>query len=288
MLREKFEDIAFIIPGAAMSAGTIMVMAGDEILMDPNSALGPIDAQVMIGKKRFPADAFLDGFKKIKKEVKEKGQLNRAYIPILQDISPADIQYCENAQDFAKKLVTEWLAKWKFKNWEKHSSTGKKVTEQEKKKRAQDIASVLCKHSRWLTHGRSIKIDDLTDLKLKITNYTENPTLRDAIRRYYTLLLMTFERSPIFKIYETTESQIYRFSGVGAPPFEIIEMKFDCPNCRKRTNIQANLERPAPLKPGNAPFPANNKFKCPFCGHVTNLTKNRQEIESQSGKKIVP
>ena len=52
MLRSKFENVGFIVPGAAMSAGTIMVMSGDEILLEPNSSLGPIDAQVFAAGKR--------------------------------------------------------------------------------------------------------------------------------------------------------------------------------------------------------------------------------------------
>jgi len=34
ILREKFKSVSFIVPGQAKSAGTIMVMSGDEILMD--------------------------------------------------------------------------------------------------------------------------------------------------------------------------------------------------------------------------------------------------------------
>ena len=36
-IRRKFKDVAFIVPGVAMSAGTIMTMAGDDILMSPAS-----------------------------------------------------------------------------------------------------------------------------------------------------------------------------------------------------------------------------------------------------------
>jgi ClpP class serine protease len=86
--RSRFSEIAMIIPGYAKSAGTIMVMAGDEILMEPSSALGPIDAQILQGGKRFSAHAFLEGIEKIKSEVEDTGQLNKAYIPILQNISP--------------------------------------------------------------------------------------------------------------------------------------------------------------------------------------------------------
>ncbi|MGI8741790.1 MAG: hypothetical protein ACR2NN_04305 [Bryobacteraceae bacterium] len=46
---------------------------------------------------------------KIKKEVVDTGTLNRAYIPILQGISPGELQSAENALSFAKILVTQWL-----------------------------------------------------------------------------------------------------------------------------------------------------------------------------------
>src|SRR5438445_2860683 len=84
LLHGKYESVAFIIPGMAKSAGTIMVMAGDEILMEPASSLGPIDAQIQWEGKVFSAEAFLKGLENIKTEVTAANSLNRAYIPILQ------------------------------------------------------------------------------------------------------------------------------------------------------------------------------------------------------------
>jgi ClpP class serine protease len=52
-MRAKYRNVAVIIPGWAKSAGTIMAMAADEILMGPNSGLGPIDAQITNQGKRF-------------------------------------------------------------------------------------------------------------------------------------------------------------------------------------------------------------------------------------------
>ena len=48
---------------------------------------------------------------KIKQEVTDTGTLNKAYIPILQGISPGELQSAENALAFAKVLVTDWLAR---------------------------------------------------------------------------------------------------------------------------------------------------------------------------------
>jgi hypothetical protein len=100
---------------------------------------------------------------KIKQEVQRTNNLNRAYIPMLQGISPGELQSAQNALDFSKTLVTDWLSKYKFGNWTHHSSTNAPVTAEEKQKRAEEIAQQLCDHGRWLTHGRSIKIEDLTE-----------------------------------------------------------------------------------------------------------------------------
>ena len=210
LIRSKHESLGVIIPGVAKSAGTIFSMAGDEILMGEASSLGPIDAQVVSNGKRFSADAFLDGLEKIKKEVIDTGKLNPAYIPILQSISPGEIQHFENAQNFSKILVKNWLSKYKFKYWEKHSSTGQPVTQEDKETRADEIAYRLCKHSDWLTHGRSIRIKDLQEMRLEITDYSKEKDLNDAIVRYYTLLRMTFDLTGIYKIFETCCSQIYQ------------------------------------------------------------------------------
>ena len=53
MIRKKYDDVAVIVPGWAKSAGTIIAMAADEILMGPTSALGPIDARLSWQGKRF-------------------------------------------------------------------------------------------------------------------------------------------------------------------------------------------------------------------------------------------
>ena len=293
-IRDKFDDVAFIVPGAAMSAGTIMVMSGDEILLEPGSSLGPIDAQVMFGGKRFSAEAFLQGLEKIKKEVEESSILNKTYIPILQGISVAEIQACENAQDFSKKLVSNWLATCKFKNWDKHSSTGNPVTEDEKMQRAEDIAGQLCNHSHWLTHGRSIKLKDLNEMRLKVTNYTKDVDLCDAIRRYYTLLRMGFDMTSMYKLFETPTTQIYRFASppvalpAGRPgSADVAQIDLPCPRCKNGIRIQANMGKKQPLQEGSVPFPADNKLRCSNCGLELDLGGIRKQLEAQNKKQVV-
>jgi hypothetical protein len=292
-LHGRYDEVAFIVPGWAKSAGTIMAMAGDEILMEPGSALGPIDAQLAWQGKQFSAEALIEGFRKIKDEVDESGTLNRAYIPILQGISPGELQSAQNALDFARVLVGEWLTKYKFKNWMSHSSSGAEVTDEERRQRADEIAELLCNHGKWLTHGRSIKIADLEAMRLKITDYSKSPDLFDAIRRYRALLQMTFATN-IYKVIETPGSQIYRFITPQAEPAaanpeeaKVAIFEVTCQQCQQVTKVQASLGEPQPLQEGNLPYPANDVLNCPQCGAEINLSDARRQIEAQAKRPVV-
>ena len=113
--------------------------------------------------------------------------------------------------------------------------------------------------------------------------------------RYYTLLRMSFDTN-IYKIFETIDSQIYRFV---VPPAEKIKpqkqhqnniagINFECPKCKQHFLIQANLKPNQKLRPNHLPFPVEtNNFRCPKCGTESNLSPARLQIEAQSGKKVV-
>ncbi len=295
LLRNRFSEVNIIIPGSAKSAGTIIAMACNEILMGPGSSLGPIDAQLRINGQVRSADTILGEFEKIKKEIEDTGTLNKAYIPMLQQLSLGQLEHARNAKNFAITLVSEWLVKYKFQNWTQHSSNGKKVTIKEKEKRAEDIANNLSKHTQWLTHGRSIKMPDLRKMKLEITDYSTDKVLHEAISRYYILLQMTFQSTNQYKIFETSTSQINRYIGIATPPlpsleqnnkqFLIVEAK--CGNCTTITKLQANLDRSIPIKQGHKKFPKDNLFICPKCRKTSNILALRQQIEAQEKKKIV-
>ncbi len=311
MLYERYKSVAFIIPGMAKSAGTIMTMAGDEILMEPSSSLGPIDAQIQWEGKVFSAEAFLKGLEAIKAEVTAANSLNRAYIPILQRISPGEIQNAENALSFAKDLVTAWLRDHKFQNWTVHRthSPGTPVTSEQKEARAKEIADKLCDHSKWLSHGRSIKISDLKSIGLEITDYSGEPELADAIRRYSVLLQMTFDSTGIYKLFETPTSQIQKFFGQapvalpglvpqlplmpGAPNPAAAQslggamVVFTCPKCNRNHTLQADFDQEKPLQPGAERFPADDILICSQCRTTHNLLALRRQVELQTKKRIV-
>ena len=294
LVRKKHKEVGIIVPGMAKSAGTIFAMAADEILMGDLSALGPIDAQIVSNGKRYSADAFLEGLKKIQEKAEKQRKIELAYIPMLQNISPGEIQHCENAQNFSKTLVTKWLKDYKFKNWTVHHSSQLPVSDEERESRAKEIAEELCNHGKWLTHGRSLGISELRQLKLHITDYSLDSELNDAITRYYTLLQMSFETN-IYKIYETPISQIYRSINksnvINNNPLSLLPnpliVNYACGKCHREIRIQVNFNQEFPIAEGNIPFPHNNRLICPHCSSENDLLGLRQQLEAQTKKRIV-
>lgn len=190
--RYWFEEIYFIVPLAAMSAGTIFCMSGDKIYMDYTSSLGPIDPQVANPDGHLvPALGYID---KVDEFIAKSnnGTISDAEILMLQRMDLATLRRYEQARDLSISLLKKWLVRYKFKDWVEHQTTnkGSLVTHDEKVVRAQEIATALSNNQHWHSHGRMIGIDTVTnELKLKVEDYSNTPELRDGLRRHTKLLL---------------------------------------------------------------------------------------------------
>lgn len=195
--RHHFSEVFFVVPTAAMSAGTIFCMSGDKIFMDYTSSLGPIDPQVSLSDGQFvPALGYIDKVNELI-EKSAQGRLTDAEFMILQRLDLATLRRYEQARDLSVSLLKQWLVKYKFKDWTAHQTTnpGSPVTPQEKSERAEQIAKDLSDNNRWHSHGRMIGIQTLTSgLKLKIEDYTADHELRQNLRVYSELLTEHAER----------------------------------------------------------------------------------------------
>lgn len=74
--RKKFDTVNFVVSGEAKSAGTIMVLSADNILMTESGSLGPIDAQVKIGRSIVSAYDYMDWIDKRRKSAIRQNKLN--------------------------------------------------------------------------------------------------------------------------------------------------------------------------------------------------------------------
>lgn len=192
ILRQHYDEVNFIVPDYAYSAGTIFCMSGDNILMDYFSVLGPIDPQVQNKEGRLVAAlGYLDKINELIKKA-QNDTLTQAEFIILKDFDLAELRGYEQAKDLTIALLEKWLVKYKFKNWNKHRSNpklkGSKATEDQKIKRAKKIAGDLSNNNKWKSHGRPINIEALQELRLEIEDYSSNTERRTLIRGYYELV----------------------------------------------------------------------------------------------------
>lgn len=184
ILRYHYTEVNFIVPDYAYSAGTIFCMSGDSILMDYISVLGPIDPQVPNKDNKYVAAlGYLD---KINEFIAKAANntLTKAELIWLKDLDLGEIRSFEQARDLTTDLLKKWLVKYKFKNWTHHSNNTC-VTKEEKQQRAIEIAQELSDNNKWKSHGKGISIAELSDLKLKIEDYSKEDDLRALIRDYY-------------------------------------------------------------------------------------------------------
>ncbi len=208
ILRHHYSEVNFIIPDYAYSAGTIFCMSGDNILMDYFSVLGPIDPQVQNKDGKWVAAlGYLDKVNELIAKAKSKNpdeQLTQAEFLILKDIDLAELRGYEQAKNLTIELLKKWLVKYKFKNWDLHSTNpilkGTSVSIEEKELRAKEIADRLSDSNVWKSHGRPINIETLeSELRLKIEDFSKEH-YRPLIRSYYDLLndFVTKNRLSIF------------------------------------------------------------------------------------------
>ncbi len=192
ILRKHYNEVNFIVPDYAYSAGTIFCMSGDSIHMDYFSVLGPIDPQVKNKDEKWVAAlGYLDKINELIKKAQDN-ELSQAEFIILKDFDLAELKEYEQAKNLTIALLEKWLVKYKFKNWNKHRTNPDlldvPVTEEEKIARAKEIADKLSDNNLWKSHGRPINIDVLKDLRLEIDDYSDNEIRRNLIRSYYELL----------------------------------------------------------------------------------------------------
>lgn len=138
MCRNKCRGFRVIVPQYAKSAATLITLAADKIVMGYTSELGPIDPQISItlrdGKMLTrPAYSYLQGLKTIRDEIKEDPSFIQTYLPLLEQLDPALLDYCKKAIERSKRFALKWLSKCMFKDdYKRAESTAAKLTDIEK------------------------------------------------------------------------------------------------------------------------------------------------------------
>jgi hypothetical protein len=206
VFRKFYREVKFLVPDKALSAGTILAMSGDAILMDYHSVLGPIDPQVERDGKLVPARSYLAQFEMLKQK-SEAGTLTTAEVILLQKLDLAELHQFELAQELSISLLKQWLTSYKFKDWHNTETRRIPVTLAMREDRADKIARLLNNHERWQTHGRGIDMKTLRDeVELKIDDYSSDPDAHGQVWHYLWFMqdymarnnLGSFVHSPVY------------------------------------------------------------------------------------------
>ena len=208
VLRYFYDDISFVVPDYAYSSGTILCMSGDNIYMDYFGVLGPIDPQLpRQDGTLIPAQGYLDKVNEFITK-SQNGTLTNAELIMLNKIDLADLRMYEQARELTIDLLKRWLVKYKFRAWTEHRTNdllkGKKVTEEEKLKRAEEIATKLSDNNIWKTHARGLDIKMLRDeLHLEIIDYGADVTKSEMLNSYFELIMNHIAKNNMRNFFHT-------------------------------------------------------------------------------------
>lgn len=208
VLRHYYNTIDYYIPDHAYSAGTIMCCSGDRIFMDYYSVLGPIDPQMKSKDGHFVSVlGYLDKLNELLEKAKNNTITNPEFM-ILKDFDLGEWRDYEQTKDLTIDLLSDWLPKYKFKDWEIHNSNSEKVTQEYKEKRAKEIATILSDNSKWKSHGRPINREELEKLKLRIDKMENNQKLYDRIKEHNQLMVDYMNKNGLRLLIQTRNGVI--------------------------------------------------------------------------------
>lgn len=160
--RSYSKKFRIIVPNAAMSAGTLIAMGSDEIIMSDTSKLGPIDPQMIFIQDKGiaimrPAKSFIDAYIDLINSARHAAATKQPATPFLHLLDRQDPSWI--IECLRARQATENLAKEQLK------------ANMLKAKNEEEIAAVVQKFFEVgdkNTHGRSISPDEAVKFGLMI------------------------------------------------------------------------------------------------------------------------
>lgn len=190
-MRSKFDHVRVFVPLAAMSAATMWALAADEIVMGKHSQLGPIDPQVTLPSGvTVPAGSLIDQFEEANEQCAVDQRRITGWLPTLQQYPPGLLNVCRSSDLLAKELVTDWLARYMFRD--DPSSQGK----------AEAIAAWLGDGRTHRSHSRPIPREDLVANGVRVSNLEDDQALQDAVLTVHHCVMLTFTLTNAVKLVE--------------------------------------------------------------------------------------
>ena len=202
-LRWAFDEVLVIVPDRAMSAGTILALSADRIMMDYFSCLGPIDPQIEKDGKLVPALSYLNQFDRLNQKA-STSSLTTAEYALVSKLDLGELYQFEQARELSVELLVKWLSTYKFKAWKNTKTRKIPVTDEMRVERAEEIAALLNETARWHSHARGIDKKTLCDeVGLQVEDLAVDSNLHQYVRIYFELLKDYMSREQLFSFVHT-------------------------------------------------------------------------------------
>ncbi|MFQ5509342.1 MAG: S49 family peptidase [Leptospirillia bacterium] len=187
-LREMFDgNIRAIIPQLAMSAGTMIALSCNKIIMGKHSSLGPIDPQI----SGIPAHGVIEEVNTAKADISQVPALANFWHPIISKYSPAFIGECQKAITWAEEVVKYWLI------------TGMYSGQKDPRDKANKVFAELGDHALTKSHSRHISANQAIDLiGDAVTLLEDNDELQEAVLTVHHACIQTLAENKVIKIIE--------------------------------------------------------------------------------------
>ena len=185
-LRSKFSAIDIVIPTYAMSAGTMIALGCDRIIMGRQSQLGPTDPQLIVGNRPFSAHSIVEQFEEAKANIANNPILAHAWAPVLRSFGPALLQEARKSISYGQSLVQNWLHKYMFSDAQNPAESAEQAAE-------------YFGSDKHGSHGKRIDREEAKLQHLKIIDLENDQELQEEVLSLYHLSTIAFEQGPATK-----------------------------------------------------------------------------------------
>lgn len=188
-LRKIFKnDIRAIIPQISMSAGTIIALSCNEIIMGNQSSLGPVDPQL----GGVACQSVLEEFGTAVQEVTKNPASAAIWQVIFNKYTPTFITACKKAIEWSEKLMSDYI-----KDIYKDPSVQDK------------IKNTFLNNKTSYSHSRHISKDTCKKTGLKIIDLEDDQNLQDAVLSLHHTYMILFDKFNISKVVENQNGGCY-------------------------------------------------------------------------------
>ena len=177
-------NIRAIVPQIAMSAGTMIALSCNSIMMGKQSNLGPIDPQI----GGVACGAVLAEFEEAKKDIKDDISSLGLWQVIISKYHPTFLVTCANAQAWSIELAQKWIKDGGNKNI---------------------IIETFSDHSNSKSHNRHISKDKCKEVGLNIEDMETDQNLQDLILTLHHCYMIFFDMTHVVKIIENNIGAVY-------------------------------------------------------------------------------